>query len=81
VGVGYQPVPKRGVVALGVNWGKPNETSFGDLDGQVTTELFWRYHLTKQLALTPSVQHINNPALNPDTNNMWVVGFRARLVF
>lgn len=80
-GVGYQPVPSRGVVALGVNWGKPNETSFGDLDDQLSTELFWRYHLTKQVAVTPSVQYINNPALNPDTNNMWIMGIRARLVF
>ena len=78
-GFGYQPVPKRGVIGLGANWGKPNETSFGDLDDQFTTELFWRYQLTKELAITPGLQFINNPALNPDTNNLWAFGLRARL--
>jgi len=80
-GLGYQPIPKRGVVALGVNWGRPNPASFGDLDDQVTAELFWRYQLTKEFAITPSLQYINNPALNPNTDNMWVFGLRGRLVF
>jgi porin len=79
VGVGYQPVPMRGVVGLGLNWGRPNKTSFGDVDDQFTAELFWRYQLTKELAVTPTVQYINNPALNPDTDSLWAFGLRVRL--
>jgi porin len=79
VGVGYQPVPMRGVIGFGFNWGKPNETSFGDLDDQYTTELFWRYQLTKELAVTPSVQYIKDPALNEEEDNLWVFGMRARI--
>lgn len=79
VGVGYQPVPRRGVVGGTLNWGRPNETSFGDVDDQFTTELFWRYQLTKELAVTPTVQYIRSPALNPNTDNLWTFGLRIRL--
>ena len=79
VGVGYQPVPMRGVIGFGFNWGRPNETSFGDLDDQYTTELFWRYQLIKELAVTPSIQYINNPALNEDEDNLWAFGLRVRV--
>jgi len=79
VGVGYQPVPQRGVIGLGFNWGKPNQTSFEGAADQYTTELFWRYQLTKELAVTPSIQYINNPALNEDEDNLWVYGLRLRV--
>jgi len=80
-GVGYQPIHQRGVIAVGVNWGRPNPASFGEVGDQITAELFWRYQLTKEFAITPALQYINNPALNPDTDNMWVFGLRGRLVF
>jgi porin len=78
-GVGYQPVPMRGVIGLGFNWGKPNQTSFEGADDQYTTELFWRYQLTRELAITPSVQLLIDPALNPSEDQIWVFGLRARL--
>jgi porin len=80
VGLGYQPVPMRGVIGLGFNWGDPNEASFGDVDDQYTTELFWRYQLTKELAVTPSIQYIKDPALNPDEDSLWAFGLRLRVV-
>ena len=79
VGVGYQPIPMRGVIGLGFNWGKPNQTSFEGADDQYTTELFWRYQLTKELAITPSIQLLIDPALNPSEDQIWVFGLRARL--
>ena len=79
VGVGYQPVPMRGVVGLGFNWGKPNQISFAGADDQYTTELFWRYQLTRELAVTPSLQYIKDPALNPEEDNLWVFGLRLRV--
>ena len=78
-GVGYQPVPMRGVIGLGFNWGKPNQTSFAGADDQYTTELFWRYQLTRELAVTPSIQYIKDPALNPGENSLWVFGLRVRV--
>ncbi len=80
VGVGYQPVPRRGAIGFAFNWGVPNEASFGDVDEQYTTELFWRYQLTKEVAVTPSVQYIRDPALNQDEDNLWVMGLRLRVV-
>ncbi|RLB99500.1 MAG: porin [Deltaproteobacteria bacterium] len=79
VGLGYQPVPMRGVIGLGFNWGEPNQLSFDGADNQYTTELFWRYQLTKELAVTPSIQYIKDPALNLEDDNLWVFGFRARV--
>lgn len=81
VGVGYQPVPMRGVIGFGFNWGKPNQPSFDGADDQFTTELFWRYQLTTELAVTPSIQHIKDPALNPNETSLWAFGLRARIVF
>ncbi len=79
VGLGYQPVPMRGVIGLGFNWGKPNQASFEGADDQYTTELFWRYQVTKELAVTPSIQYINNPALNDDEDHLWAFGLRLRV--
>jgi porin len=75
-GVGYQPVPMRGVIGAGVNWGKPN----GGGSNQISSELFWRYQLTKEIALTPSLQYIHNPALNPTEDNLFAFGLRVRVV-
>jgi porin len=75
-GVGYQPVPMRGVIGAGFNWGKPN----GGGRDQYTTELFWRYQLTKEVALTPSLQYILDPALDPASDDLIAVGLRVRVV-
>lgn len=82
VGLGWQPRPGPGrdVLGLGLNWGRPNEDSFGPgLDDQWTGEVFYRLNLGKQLALTPSVQLIINPALDPGRDAVGVFGLRARL--
>lgn len=80
VGLGYQPVPMRGVIGLGFNWGEPNQVSFEGADDQYTTELFWKYQFTKELAVTPSIQYIKDPALNADQDDLWVFGVRLRVV-
>lgn len=80
VGVGYQPMPMRGVIGLGFNWGKPNQVSFEGADDQYTLELYWRYQLTKELAITPSIQYIKDPALNPEEDSLWAYGLRLRVV-
>ena len=80
VGVSYQHVPRRGMVGFGFNWGRPNETSYGDLDDQYTTELFWRFQVTTELAITPTIQYIRDPALNPDEDSLWAFGLRVRVV-
>ena len=78
VGIGYQPVPQRGVIGLGLNWGKPNQASFEGADDQYTVELYWRYQLTKELAVTPSINFIKDPALNSEQDSLWAYGLRLR---
>jgi porin len=79
-GFGYQWVPGRDLVGVAFNWGKPNETTWGpDLRDQYTAELFWRWQLAEQLAITPDLQLLVNPANNPQADRVWVFGVRARL--
>lgn len=82
VGVGflYQKDPGADLLGIGLNWGEVNESSFASgLDDQVTFEAFYRFQLTQQIAITPSIEYIDSPALNPEHDNLWVVGLRARL--
>ena len=79
VGFGYQPNPGKNLLGVGFNWGQPNETTFSPgLDDQYTAEVFYRWNATREIALTPDVQYIRNPALNPDADDLWVLGLRAR---
>lgn len=80
VGFLYQKDPTGDLFGLGLNWGQPNETTFTPgLDDQYTMEAFYRFQFTQQFAITPSVEYLKNPALNPGHNSIWVFGLRARL--
>jgi carbohydrate-selective porin OprB len=37
--------------------------------------------VTPNFAVTPDLQVIVKPSLNPDVNVLWVVGVRARVAF
>ena len=59
LGLLYQRNPGADLLGLGVNWGEPNESSFGpDLKNQYTVEAFYRIPLTQQIAITPSVEYL-----------------------
>ncbi|MGV6825632.1 MAG: carbohydrate porin [bacterium] len=80
IGFLYQAVPGADLLGMGVNWGEVNESSFAQgLDDQVTVEAFYRFQLTQQIAITPSIEYIDSPALNPQHDDLWVIGLRARL--
>ena len=79
VGFGYQPNPGKNQLGLGLNWGQPNEDTWGPgLDDQYTAELFYRWQISKGIAVTPDLQYIKNPALDPGTSSIWVFGIRVR---
>jgi porin len=66
-GFGYSRDPSKGLFGVGLNWSRPNADTFGtELEDQVTFEAFWMFELAKFFELTPSVQYIINPALNPE---------------
>lgn len=41
----------------------------------------YRLQLTEHLEITPDIQLIKDPALNPDEDLVWVAGLRGRLAF
>jgi len=80
VGLGFQRVVGRDLLGVGFNWGEPNENTFvPGLPDQKTLEIFYRFPLTEQFVLTPDIQYIKDPALNPTEDSIWVIGLRARL--
>ncbi|RLA42830.1 MAG: porin [Gammaproteobacteria bacterium] len=80
VGLGYSAFGGRDQLGVAANWGEPNEDSLGqDLDDQYTFEVYYRLQLTEQLALTPDIQYLVDPAQNPDEDKLWIFGLRARL--
>jgi len=48
------------------------------LPNQYTAELFYRWQVSKAIAVTPDLQYIKNPALNAETDSLWVLGLRLR---
>jgi porin len=80
-GIGLQWKPGGDVIGIGLNWGQPNEEVFGDVDDQVTGEIFYRWRLTDHVEFTPVVSLFIDPALNPDDDVIAVFGFRGRVSF
>ena len=81
-GFGYQDKPGGNLLGVGVNWGRPNSDTFGvDLDDQWISEVFYRVQLAENLQITPSLQFVGNPALNPDSNFVALFGLRTRVIF
>jgi len=62
---------------LAFNWGDPPAGS--GLNDQSTTELFYRLQFAQNLAITPSLQYITDPALNPAEDSLSIFGLRVRL--
>ena len=82
VGFGYQKNPGKNLLGFGLNWGEPSESTWvPGLDDQDTAELFYRWQVSKAIAITPDVEYLINPALNPDTDSIWVLGLRVRGAF
>jgi porin len=80
VGFGYQPNPGKNLLGIGLNWGQPNEDTWGPgLDDQYTAEIFYRWQVSKALAVTPDLEYLKNPALNPEESSIWVLGVRVRM--
>ena len=82
VGSGYYWAKTSDLIGLAFNWGQPNETTWGSgLRDQYTVELFYRWQLGQQLAVTPDLRLLIDPASNPEASQIWVFGLRARLAF
>ncbi|NOC85189.1 carbohydrate porin [Ruegeria sp. HKCCD6428] len=65
------------LAGLGLNWAEAR-----GIDGdQFTLEAFYRFSISPGLQITPSVQFISDPLLNPDQDRITLFGLRTRIVF
>ncbi len=81
-GFGYSPGHGSDRFGLGVSWGRPNQEICGtNASDQYTIETYYRLQLLKHLQVTPDVELLLNPALNPDKDQVWIFSLRARLAF
>ena len=81
-GVAVNLKDNRDLFGLAVNWGEPNESTFGPgLGDQVGIEAFYRLQLTQAIRITPSVQLLINPALNQEEELVPVFGLRGVVTF
>ncbi|MFC3612854.1 carbohydrate porin [Lutimaribacter marinistellae] len=82
VGVGFAfdttASKARDVLGIGLAWGEPTNTA---LQEQVTGEMFYRFQMLDNLAITPSIQIIKNPIANPNKTTVTVLGLRVRATF
>ena len=65
-------------LGIGAWW---QDLSHRDLHDQSGMEVFYRWDVIPNLAITPSIQLLNDPALNPDVNGIVVLGLRGRILF
>ncbi len=75
-GVGYYG-RNTDLAGLGLNWAEARGIS----GNQFTLEAFYRFSISPGLQITPSVQFISNPLLNPDQDSTTLLGLRTRIVF
>jgi porin len=81
-GFAYYPAGNDSVFGLGINWGRANRASFATAaDDQYSLEAYYRFQLFERLAITPDLQLVKNPHLNPAEDLIWIGGLRARLAF
>jgi len=76
-GTGYLGLGGEGnKLGVGINWSEVDGS-----DDQYTSEIFYLIQVTPSFEITPDIQWIKNPALNPDESSLTVLGLRARAVF
>ena len=83
-GLGWRPSQQFSDLAgFGVGWVRPNDEILPPplQREQWNVETFYRFHLTPNLAITPDLQYIRDPSLNPFTDDLWVASLRARITF
>jgi hypothetical protein len=78
-GIGYRP-PSASADLFGIagGWTDPANENLRD---QFTFETFYRYQLTPNLAITPDLQVVFNPSLNPTIDSQLILGLRLRATF
>ncbi len=80
-GIGYQAKPGGSLLGFAAGWSEVNETTWAEgLDDQITMELFYRMQISSRVAVTPDLQYLISPAMNPDASSIFIWGIRGRIV-
>jgi porin len=78
-GFGYRPESAPSdLFGFGLAWSEPLLASLRD---QTTMETFYRFQVTQNLAITPDLQIIIDPTLNPAVDSQIILGLRGRITF
>lgn len=78
-GFGWRPPTENSdLFGFGFGWAQPASALLRE---QYTWEVFYRFMLTPNLALTPDLQLITDPALDPTEDELWVFSLRSRVTF
>jgi porin len=80
-GIGLKSVFGRpnDAIGVGLSWGEPiNNQLFVD---QKAAEIYYRIHITEQIAFTPSLQYVKDPPLNLAENDLYLFSVRGRAAF
>lgn len=48
---------------------------------QKAVEVYYRFHVTDEIAVTPSVQYIKDPPLNVAQDELYLLSIRGRAAF
>lgn len=81
-GFGYLLTERSDVFGFGAAWGRPSEKTYSaELDDQYTLEAFYRLQLFQHWTIYGDVQYLIDPALNPDEDQIWILGVGARISF
>jgi porin len=76
VGAIYRGARRTDLAGLAINHG---ELAASGLDTQTSAELFYRLQFARNLAITPSVQWLRDPALNNEDDTIMLFGLRLRV--
>ena len=75
LGLTYQIESRSDEFGVAVNWGQMPQDQFRN---QITTEIYYKLQLAQNLAITPSIQFLTDPALNPNADDVCIFGLRLR---
>lgn len=79
VGIGWRPTTQfSDLFGIAVGGLRPSNRN---LRNQYSAEVFYRFHITPNFAITPDLQAQIHPSLDPSVNTLWVFSLRARLTF
>jgi carbohydrate-selective porin OprB len=78
-GWGWRPAnAPTDLLGVGIGWVRPSNPL---LNNQWSAETFYRFQITRNFAVTPDLQLVIHPTLNPTKDSIFVFGFRSRVTF